>query len=490
MQLATIGRAQAINATWTGATSSNWNDGTNWNPMNIPGNNDTATFNAASGSANVTVSNGNVRTLAFTNDALANTLTISSSFTIQGSGIENYSAAIQTIINNGNFSVTQSASTGFSIAFTNNHNLYFSSSSTAGAATITNSNGSNLNFSSSSSAGSATIINNSTTTFNGSSSASSATITNYGSLAFYDTTTAGSASITNNGTLAFNNDATTDSATITNGASGTVDFTNSSTNPSLGSLAGGGTVLMPYYGSGTLTVGSLNTSTTFSGVLDDSGGGASLSKVGTGTLRLTGNNNYFGLTTVSAGTLLASGSSGTSLGGSYEVDVASGAKLGGTDLISSANVVILAGGHLAPGDTTPGTLSINNNLYLQNGAILDFRLGTTSDRVNTGLAGGTLSSDGVPGGITINLTNSGGFAANTYILFDFTGGSASIEPTDFTLGTRIAGYDYSFVLDGNTLELVATTAVPEPATYTALLGAGALGLVAVRRRHATGARPT
>ena len=52
-----------------------------------------------------------------------------------------------------------------------------------------------------------------------------------------------------------------------------------------------------------LTVGNNNTSTTFSGALSDAALGGSLTKIGTGTLTLTGTNNYLGGTTVANGTL-------------------------------------------------------------------------------------------------------------------------------------------------------------------------------------------
>lgn len=50
----------------------------------------------------------------------------------------------------------------------------------------------------------------------------------------------------------------------------------------------------------TLTVGSLNTTSTFSGTIT---GAIALTKVGTGTLTLTGNNTFTGITTISAGSL-------------------------------------------------------------------------------------------------------------------------------------------------------------------------------------------
>ena len=79
----------------------------------------------------------------------------------------------------------------------------------------------------------------------------------------------------------------------------------------IGSLSGGGAVFL---GTGTLTVGGDNTSTTFSGQIFDTG---SLVKAGTGTLTLSGPNSYVGPTIVGAGTLaLGDGTTSVSLGSS------------------------------------------------------------------------------------------------------------------------------------------------------------------------------
>ncbi|HEY0792946.1 MAG TPA: autotransporter-associated beta strand repeat-containing protein, partial [Chthoniobacterales bacterium] len=72
----------------------------------------------------------------------------------------------------------------------------------------------------------------------------------------------------------------------------------------LGSLAGAGTVSGNGSGSGTvLTVGADNTSTAFSGTVQDSGSPLGLTKVGTGALILSGTNTYTGGTTISGGVL-------------------------------------------------------------------------------------------------------------------------------------------------------------------------------------------
>ena len=69
---------------------------------------------------------------------------------------------------------------------------------------------------------------------------------------------------------------------------------------SFGGLGMGGSVDL---GSCLLEVGSNNSSNSFWGVISDGGLGGSLTKVGTGTLMLSGHNSYLGTTTVEDGTL-------------------------------------------------------------------------------------------------------------------------------------------------------------------------------------------
>jgi autotransporter-associated beta strand protein len=118
--------------------------------------------------------------------------------------------------------------------------------------------------------------------------------------------------------------------TIAQGA--TFDLNNY--NATIGSLAGVGNVTL---GSGTLTAGGANTSTTFSGVLSGTGG---LTKAGDGTLILSGANTYTGATTINAGTLQIA--SLTALPNGTAVTLANGAILdlsglpaGTVDTISS-----------------------------------------------------------------------------------------------------------------------------------------------------------
>jgi autotransporter-associated beta strand protein len=82
---------------------------------------------------------------------------------------------------------------------------------------------------------------------------------------------------------------------------------------SIGSLSGGGALggNVIVHQTATMTVGTDNTSTTYAGIIADGFGPANVTKVGSGTLTLTGSNTYAGTTTISEGTLqLGDGTSG------------------------------------------------------------------------------------------------------------------------------------------------------------------------------------
>jgi fibronectin-binding autotransporter adhesin len=211
-------------------------------------------------------------------------------------------------------------------------------------------------------------------------------------------------------------------------------------------------------------------STTYAGIISGTG---SVAKSHSGTLTLEGHNTYTGATTVYSGTLAINGSLANTA-----ITVHNGAALAGTGTIAGPTT-LTSGAALAPGNS-PGTLTFTGGLAFGSGAIINFELGTLSDLIV--VSGGTLSGP-ASGTITLNLTDSGGFAAGTYTLIDATGATlSSIGATTFDLGTTIAGYTYVITQSDNTFLLTAT-AIPEPATIAALLGLAALTLASTRRRR-------
>jgi fibronectin-binding autotransporter adhesin len=103
-------------------------------------------------------------------------------------------------------------------------------------------------------------------------------------------------------------------------------------------------------GTATLTIGWTNFSNSFDGVIK---GAVALTKIGTGTETLTGNNKYTGATTINGGTLLINGTQPNSAvtvnaggilggGGTVEPGLA-----GGTGILSSGNAALNSGSTFA-----------------------------------------------------------------------------------------------------------------------------------------------
>ena len=124
----------------------------------------------------------------------------------------------------------------------------------------------------------------------------------------------------------------------------------------IGTIEGDGDVFL---GANNLTVGSNNLSTTFSGVIQDGGvfgnggTGGSLTKIGTGTLILTGANTYTGDTNVNRGVLQVDGSI------TSNTFVNQRGRLAGTGTI---NGNLTNNGRVSPGSAgSPGMLTVTGN---------------------------------------------------------------------------------------------------------------------------------
>ncbi|WP_192871722.1 beta strand repeat-containing protein, partial [Variovorax sp. JS1663] len=208
---------------------------------------------------------------------------------------------------------------------------------------------------------------------------------------------------------------------VTVNSNATLDLNNF--NQTVGSLAGSGSLTL---GSGTLTSGGNNSSTTFSGLISGSGG---LNKTGTGTWTLSGDNSaYIGSTTVSAGTLLLGHAA--ALGGAgaiATVDADATLDLGGQGIGTSVN---LRGGTLS-NSTGDGVLT--GALDLGTGAV-----NTISSNSGTSLTlSGAISGDGVTiaGSGSVNYRGTNTYTGTTTI---HAGATLTTEAAGVGAGNGIA----------------------------------------------------
>ena len=160
---------------------------------------------------------------------------------------------------------------------------------------------------------------------------------------------------------------------------------------SLSDVSGaGGTVTNADTVANNLTLGGDNSSTTFSGVIEDGVHAIGLIKEGTGTFTLAGTNTYTGATTVDAGTLNVTGA----IASPSLTTVNSGATLIGTGTVGDLEVA--SGGTFAPGAAgTAGTsMTVLGTLKLDSGSTylvaIDPSAASYADVSGTATLGGTL----------------------------------------------------------------------------------------------------
>ena len=213
-------------------------------------------------------------------------------------------------------------------------------------------------------------------------------------------TFSGTATI-NQGALSLGNVNALQNSTLDTGISGSqaVTFGVAGANTyNIGAIQGGDTL---DFGSNTISVGANNATTSFTGILAGSGG--SLTKVGSGSLTVSGANTYTGSTTISAGTLVLNGTNSNSA-----ITVNSGGTLAGSG--TGGATTINSGGKIGPGNS-PGILTVGN-LTLNGGATYAWEMadatgaaGTGWDQINaTGLL--TIGSNATST-FTIAITSSG-----------------------------------------------------------------------------------
>ena len=261
-------------------------------------------------------------------------------------------------------------------------------------------------------------------------------------------TYSGSTTVTG-GTLQLGNSAALGSGGLAVGAGGTLD------------LNGFGVTLPTVSGSAGATITDNSTpaappiptalvadiasgSSTYAGAITKGANGQdiALTKIGNGTLVLSGTSNYTGGTTINQGTLNVTGA----LLGGGPVVLANGTTLGGSGTVKGnisgpAASTILASGNLTLGDSTSysgffysGTLAVGgNNVTLNDAAFANLGVLTT-------ISGGTLTApNGVSLGVGCNLVGSGvvngkiaaGYGSTINATGNMTLGSAT-TPVGFT----------------------------------------------------------
>ncbi len=257
----------------------------------------------------------------------------------------------------------------------------------------------------------------------------------------------------------------------------------------------------------------------------------SFSKDGTGTLTLTGNNTYSGVTNVNAGTLWFNSS--TALSSNTTLNVANGASViffnntlpSGSIRFNgnyTGNLTVGAGstwrgnntisgnlevyGTLSPGNS-PGTQTVDGNTFFFGGGSYNWEIADANGDAGVGydtlVTGGTLNLG--------NLSPSSQFTINVISLSsispDVFGPASGFDPAgsfSWTLATagtisgfnanhfiiNTSGFQNSFsgsfslgvINNGSNQELVLSY-IPEPSAFAALAGVAALGLAATRRRR-------
>jgi outer membrane autotransporter protein len=363
--------------------------------------------------------------------------------------------------------------------------VHFNNTATAAGSTITNGQLGVLHFNDSSTAGNTVVLNAGAAIFNSSSTAGSATISGGGQVTFRNSSTAGNAviSLDSGGLVRFADTASGGAARFVVSAGGTFDLSGlASPGTTAGSIEGAGSYNL---GSKQLTVGANNLSTTVSGVVADGGTGggtgASLVKLGSGTLTLSGNNTYTGGTTVAgglikfsaannfgSGTVILNGgglqwATGTTTdissklaplgagGGIFDTNgsnVTLGSVLSGAGALTKAGngILTLGAANTYSGGTTVsgGLIAFSSANNFGSGAItlagggLQWAAGSTADissRLSLGPAGGIFDTNGNNVSLATAITGTGGFTKQGQGLLNLTANNTYTGPTAVTAGT-------------------------------------------------------
>jgi autotransporter-associated beta strand protein len=411
--------AHAGSATWgLNPGSGDWNTAANWRPMTVPnGPRDIAAFGLSNTTSISISANTQVNAVNFIpgNSGYTVTLNPTLTLTVSGAGII---GAAQFVTGGccgdfGTIVFSNRATAGLSYFSTGDFEggfIVFKDRSTADSAFIDSSSGGATSFFNSSTAGNATIFQNvGSTSFYDSSTAGNATITLhvFSGVGFSGNSNAGSANIEigeYTDLVQFSDTSTAGNASLVGYVGANIDFSGFSSggtaqiefrsdglsnhpgllmidrhNPpgvTIGSIEADANTFA-FLGANNLTVGSNNLSTTFSGVIEDNGFSGSLTKIGTGTLDLMGENTYTGATNINGGVLQVDGSISSNTFVNHSGTLAGSGTVNGN--------VTNYSGTVSPGDPlgVPGVITVSNNYMQTPSATLTVQIaGTDPDQVS------------------------------------------------------------------------------------------------------------
>ena len=234
--------------------------------------------------------------------------------------------------------------------------------------------------------------------------------------------------------------------------------------------------------------------TLISGVITGAGATSTLTKSGSGALRLTAANNYSGPTTVNGGTLLLNNTSGSGTGNGT-VTVNNGGTLGGTGgaISGGGPVTVNAGANLSPGNGgyTTGVFTVKGTLTLQptSNFLIDINgttPGTGYDQLQVTVAGGAggavITGSNLIVHVTTTLTvgeqftiahHAGGYTGQFAQGSSVTDQHGDVFSIDYSGGPS----NYDIVLTTQSV----VTVVPEPSTWIG--GALAVAALAYTQRR-------
>lgn len=215
--------------------------------------------------------------------------------------------------------------------------------------------------------------------------------------------------------------------------------------------------------------------TVFSNTINDGSNSVPIVKLGDGTVKFSRpeGNTYDGGTTISAGTLLASNTSGSATG-TGNVVVSAAGTLGGTGFVDpgTGNTVTVSG-KIAPGESV-GTLRIgssgsaNDLIFLSGSQLVSEVADDSSDLL---VVTGDVTLDG-----TLDVTFSGTQMLDRYLLVTYTGSRGGTEFDALVVHGSALPWEIDYSVP-NEIAVV----VPEPGSM-AFLGAVTLALFSRRRR--------